>query len=71
MRQVPLVEQEVLNLPERLILPPVSSGARVVRPIAFCVVFCRSLFVLLFFFIWSLCCLSVFELRILIIPLVS
>jgi hypothetical protein len=71
MRQVPLVEQEVPNLPERLILPPVYSGVRVVRPIAFCVVFCRSLFVLLFFFIWSLCCLSVFELRILIIPLVS
>jgi hypothetical protein len=31
---------------------------------------CRSLFVLLFFFFWSLYCLS-FELRLLIIPLVS
>ena len=34
-------------------------------------VFCRSLFVLLFFFFWSLYCLSFFELRLLIIPLVS
>ena len=34
--------------------------------------FCRSLCVLLyFFFIWSLCCLFFFDLRILIIPLVS
>jgi hypothetical protein len=33
--------------------------------------FCRSLFVLLYFFLWSLCCLS-FNLRILMItPLVS
>jgi hypothetical protein len=34
-------------------------------------VFCRSFFVLLFFFFWSLYCLSFFELRLLIIPLVS
>jgi hypothetical protein len=33
--------------------------------------FCRSLFVLLLFFFWSLCCLFFFDLRILIIPLVS
>ena len=32
--------------------------------------FCTSLFVLLYFFIWSLCCLS-FDLRLLITPLVS
>jgi len=37
----------------------------------FCVVFCRSLFVLLFFLVWPLCCLSFFDLRILITPLVS
>ena len=36
-----------------------------------CVMFCRSLFVLLYFFFWSLQCLPFFELRILIIPLVS
>ena len=33
--------------------------------------FCRSLFVLFSFFVWPLCCLSFFDLRILIIPLVS
>ena len=33
--------------------------------------FCRSLFVLFSFFFWSLCCLSFFDLWLLIIPLVS
>ena len=33
--------------------------------------FCRSLFVLLYFFLWPLCCLFFFDLRILITPLVS
>jgi hypothetical protein len=33
--------------------------------------FCRSLVVLLSFFSWPLCCLSFFDLRILITPLVS
>jgi len=33
--------------------------------------FCRSLFVLLYFFFWPLCCLFFFDLRILITPLVS
>ena len=33
--------------------------------------FCRSLFVLLSFFSYPLCCLSFFDLRILISPLVS
>ena len=37
----------------------------------FCVVFCRSLFVLLSFFFWPLRCLSFFDLRILITTLVS
>ena len=35
-----------------------------------CIMFCRSLFVLLFFLFWPLCCLS-FDLRIMITPLVS
>ena len=34
-------------------------------------VFCRSLFVFSSYFLWSLCCLSFFDLWILIIPLVS
>ena len=33
--------------------------------------FCRSLFVLLYFFFWPLCCLFLFDVRILITPLVS
>jgi hypothetical protein len=33
--------------------------------------FCRSLFVLLYFFFWPLYCVSFFYLRLLIIPLVS
>ena len=49
---------------------PVFSGVRVTRSLVFCPVFCRLLFVLLYFFFWSLCCLSFF-LRILITPLVS
>ena len=32
--------------------------------------FCRSLFVLLYFFFWSLCCLFFFDIQILITPLV-
>ena len=41
------------------------------RCLVFCVVFCRSLFVILFFFFWPLCCLSFFDLLILITPFVS
>ena len=50
---------------------PVFIGVRVARTLVFCVVFCRSLFVLLSFFCWPLCCLSFFDLRILITPLES
>ena len=40
--------------------------------LAFCVLFCRSLFfVLLYVFFWPLCCLFFFDIRILITPLVS
>ena len=46
------------------------SEVRVVRSLIFCVMFCRSSFVLLYFLVWSLCCMS-FDLRILITPLVS
>ena len=40
---------------------PVISGFRVARSSDFCVMFCRSLFVLLFLFFWSLCCLFYFR----------
>ena len=67
-RRVSLVEQELLTLPEQQSSPPVFSGVRVARAIVFCVVFCRSLFVLLSSFLWSLSCLS-FDLRLLATPL--
>jgi hypothetical protein len=38
---------------------------------SFICMFCRSLFVLLYFFFWPLCCLFFFDIRILITPLVS
>ena len=45
------------------------SGVRVAQSLVFCVMFCRSFFVLLSFSVWPLCCLS-FDLGFLIIPLV-
>jgi len=39
--------------------------------VSFMCMFCRSLFVLLYFFFWPLCCVFFFELRILIVSLVS
>ena len=50
----------------------VFSGVRVAPYLVFCVVLCRSLFVLLSFFIWPLCCLSCdIYVQILITPLIS
>jgi len=43
---VSLVEQELLTLPEHLRSPPVFSVVHVARFSVFCVMFCRSLFVL-------------------------
>jgi len=63
---VPLVEQELLTLPEHLRSPPVFSGVRVAWSFVFCVVFSRSMFVLISFFFCPLCCLSFSDLRILI-----
>jgi hypothetical protein len=39
-------------------LAPGFNGIRVGRLLVFCVMYCRSLFVLLSFFFWSLYCLS-------------
>jgi hypothetical protein len=49
----------------------VLSGVRVARSLVFFVMFCRSLFVLLSSFFIPSCCLSFFNLRILITPLAS
>ena len=53
--RVPLVEQILLLLPEHLHSPADFSGVRVARTFIFCVVFCRSLFVLLFLFYFGHC----------------
>ena len=46
-------------------------GSTNTRSLVLCTMFCRSLFVLLYFFFWPLCCLFFFDLRILITPVVS
>jgi hypothetical protein len=53
--------------------PLVFSGIHVARSLVFCVMFYRSLFVLLYFFFWPLCYmyLSFFDSRLLITHLVS
>jgi len=63
------VEQELLTLPEHLSSPLVFSGVHVAQSLVFYVEFCRSLH--MFFFFLSLCCLSFFDLRLLIAHLVS
>ena len=68
-RRVSLVKQELLIFSEHLSSSPSFSGVRVTRSLVLCV--CRSLFVLLYFFFWPLCCLLFFDIRILITPLVS
>jgi hypothetical protein len=70
-RRVPLVELELLLFPEHLSSSPVFNGVGVTPYLVLCVFFCRSLFVLLYFFFWPLCCLFFFDIRILITPLVS
>ena len=82
-RHVSLLEQEQPTLPGKMCSLPVYSEVRVARPLIFCLVFCRSLFVILFFLSWLLRCLSFFwfmdsdypfgilDLQILITPLVS
>jgi hypothetical protein len=49
----------------------VFSGARCARSYIFCVMLCLSLFVLFSFFFWSLYCLSFFDLRLVITPVLS
>ena len=68
-RRVPLVEQEQLTPPKHMSSSLVFSGIRVyTQSLALCVCVvdrCLS------FFLWTLCCLSFFDLPILITPLVS
>jgi hypothetical protein len=68
-RQVPLVEQELPIISEHMRSPPVFSGIGAAWSFYFCVMFCRTLFVLWYFFFWPLYCLF-FYLRLLITTLV-
>jgi hypothetical protein len=68
-RRVPLVEQELRTLPRHLSSPSdFSGGGSCYSVFSFMCMFCRSLFFLLYFFLWSFCYLS-FDLRLLITPL--
>ena len=66
-RHMSLVEQELLNFPEHLSSTPGFSGVRV-SIFSFMCMFCRSLFVLLYVFLWSLCCLFFFAIQIMNTP---
>ena len=57
-RRVPLVQKKLFTLPEHLSSSPVFSRVRVTRSLVLyvCLIY-RSLFVLLYFFFWPLCCL--------------
>ena len=46
--------QELFTIQEHLRSHPVFSGVRVTRCLVFCVLFCRSLFVIMSFFFWQL-----------------
>jgi hypothetical protein len=68
-RRVPIVEQELLTLPEHMSSPPVFSGVCVTQSLVLCVFFvdrCLSFCT----FSWPLCCLF-FDILILITPLIS
>jgi hypothetical protein len=60
---------QLLTLPKHPSSPPFFSGVPVAWSLVFYVMFCRSLFVL--FLLAKLCCLSFFDLWLLINPLVS
>ena len=67
---VSLVKQELPTFPEHLSSPTFWWSSRY-SIFSFICMFCGSLFVLLYFFFWSLCCLFFFDIRILITPLAS
>ena len=69
-QRVPLVEQEPPTLPEHPSSPPIFSWVRVTRSLVLCVCFVDRCLSFCPFFFWPLCCL-LFDLRLLIIPLVS
>ena len=70
-RRMPLVEQELLTLPRASGFTPCIQWCSRYSIFSFIRMFCRLLFVLFYFFFWPLCCLFLFDIRILITPLVS
>jgi hypothetical protein len=64
------VEQELLFLPEHLSSPPVFSGVRVTRSLVLYVCFVDLCLSFCTYFFWALYCLFLFDIRILITPLV-
>jgi hypothetical protein len=60
---VSIVEQQLLILPEHLRSPPVLVGS-CYSIFSFMCMLCKSLFVLLYFFFWPLCCLFFFDIQI-------
>ena len=70
-RRVPLVEQELLTLPEHLRSPQVFSGVPVTRSLVLYVCFVGRCLSFCTFFFWPEYCLFFFDIRILITPLVS
>ena len=71
MQRVLPVEQERLTLSDHSSSHPYFSWVRGARSFVFCVVVCRSVFALLSSYIWPLHCLSIFDLPLLITPLIS
>jgi hypothetical protein len=65
------MEQELLTLPGAPEFTPGFQWGSCYSIFSFMCMFCRSLFVLLSFFLWLLCCLFFFDLRILITSLIS
>ena len=63
-QRVPLVEQELLTLPEHMSSPPVFSGVRVTRSFVLWVCVVDRCFS---FFFWPLCCLFFYDIRIMVI----
>jgi hypothetical protein len=64
------VEQELPTLPEHLSLR-LFNGVRVTRSLVLCVYFVDRCLSFCTFSFWPLCCLFFFDIRILIITLVS
>ena len=70
-RRVPLVEQELSTHPEHLSASPIFSGVCITRSFVLCGMLCWSLFILLYFLFWPLCCLFFSDIHILITLLIS